>query len=191
VTVALRLWGARAASLQLPAACRQRSATFTTDYAPAIVSASCRDLQAGSLCSQKIARTLQFPGSARVSRVGDDVSSSQTFLKIVSARRRNQHARRVRYPELLLNSCEELVRRDSVEPGELTAPQSVALPFNARKQWDWFPNDMSVRQLAPFRVIKAKSFFFSAQFHLPIQLIKNPVCRFRRYRRNQNRDDAH
>jgi len=33
-----------------------------------------------------------IPGSTRVSRVGDDVSSSQTFLKIVSARRRNQHA---------------------------------------------------------------------------------------------------
>src|SRR5437016_13834551 len=70
---------------------------------------------------------------------------SRHRLKTVSARRRNQHARRVRYPELLLNSCEELVRRDSVEPGELTAPQRVALPFNARKQWDWFPDDMSIR----------------------------------------------
>ena len=40
-----------------------------------------------------------IPGSARVSRAGDDVSSSRTFLKTVSARRRNQHARRVRYPE--------------------------------------------------------------------------------------------
>src|SRR5436190_12995196 len=45
------------------------------------------------------ATAADFPGSARVSRVGDDVSLSQTFLKIVSARRRNQHARRVRYPE--------------------------------------------------------------------------------------------
>jgi hypothetical protein len=39
------------------------------------------------------------PGSARVSRVGEVVSGSRTFSKIVSARRRNQHARRVRYPE--------------------------------------------------------------------------------------------
>ncbi len=50
------------------------------------------------------------PGSARVPRAGDRVSRSRTFLKpcrcprltflgkTVSARRRNQHARRVRYP---------------------------------------------------------------------------------------------
>ena len=40
-------------------------------------------------------------GSARVSRVGDGVSPSRTSdsgKKFVSARRRNQHARRVRYP---------------------------------------------------------------------------------------------
>src|SRR5207244_8238571 len=41
------------------------------------------------------------------------------IAKIVSARRRNQHARRVRYPELLLNTCEEMVGRDSVEPGKI------------------------------------------------------------------------
>jgi hypothetical protein len=62
---------------------------------------------------------VSVPGSARVSRVGDDVSSSQTFLKIVSARRRNPHAKRVRYPELLLNTCEAMVGRDSVEPGRI------------------------------------------------------------------------
>jgi vitamin B12 transporter len=39
------------------------------------------------------------PGSARVSRAGDVVSTSRTFMKIVSARRRNQHARQARYPE--------------------------------------------------------------------------------------------
>ncbi len=46
-----------------------------------------------------------IPGSARVSRVGDGVSPSQAFgnsssstAKFVSARRRNQHARRARYP---------------------------------------------------------------------------------------------
>jgi hypothetical protein len=47
----------------------------------------------------------QCSGSARVSRVGDDVSSSLDFCeKIVSARRRNQHARRVRYPETEVNA---------------------------------------------------------------------------------------
>ncbi len=53
-------------------------------------------------------------GSARTSRAGDGASPSRTFhyafvcfegpflgSKSVSARRRNQHARRVRYPELL------------------------------------------------------------------------------------------
>src|SRR6266446_10220943 len=52
-------------------------------------------------------------GSARVSRAGDGVPPSRTFLapcqdprstflgKTVSARRRNQHARRVRYPAKL------------------------------------------------------------------------------------------
>src|SRR5436190_3879428 len=52
-------------------------------------------------------------GSAHVSRVGDGVPPSRTFLapcpnlrstfseKTVSARRRNQHARRVRYPDKL------------------------------------------------------------------------------------------
>ena len=56
-------------------------------------------------------RSVWFIGSsARVPRVGDGVSPSRTFLaprdylrsmflgKIVSARRRNQHARRIRYP---------------------------------------------------------------------------------------------
>ena len=39
-------------------------------------------------------------GSARVSRVGDRVLAIADFsIKTVSARRRNQHARRMRYPE--------------------------------------------------------------------------------------------
>jgi hypothetical protein len=49
---------------------------------------------------------MKFPGSARVSRVGDGVRAIADFClrvelqeKIVAARRRNQHARRVRYPE--------------------------------------------------------------------------------------------
>jgi len=43
-----------------------------------------------------------IPGSAHVSCVGEDVSSSRTFVKIVSARRRNQHTRGVRYPGVCL-----------------------------------------------------------------------------------------
>jgi hypothetical protein len=57
----------------------------------------------------------------------------------------------------------------------LTAPQSVALPFNPPEQWDWFPNDMSIRQTAPRRIFKAKSFFLSAQIHLQIELVKNSM----------------
>src|SRR5437763_694094 len=42
----------------------------------------------------------KIPGSARVSRVGHRVLAIADFsVKIVSARRRNQHARRVLYPE--------------------------------------------------------------------------------------------
>jgi hypothetical protein len=90
------------------------------------------------------ARGVSVPGSARISRVGFGVSPKQSLEKSAMTRRHRQHARRARYPELLLNSC-ELVGRDSIEPGELTAPQSIALPFKARKQWDRFPNNMSIR----------------------------------------------
>ena len=37
-------------------------------------------------------------GSALVSGAGEAVPGSRTFSRVVSARRRNQHARRVRYP---------------------------------------------------------------------------------------------
>jgi len=60
------------------------------------------------------ARTISLLGSARVSRAGDDVLAIADFSsvfhthypidllqKFVSARRRNQHARRVRYPILV------------------------------------------------------------------------------------------
>ena len=62
------------------------------------------------------------------------------------------------------------------------APQSVALVLDARKQWDWFPNNMPIRQTAPLRILEAKSFFFPAQLHLPIQLIENPMRCSRQYR---------
>src|SRR5947208_11153249 len=44
-------------------------------------------------------RARRIPGSARVSRVGDGVSLSRTFRKLVLARRQNRRARRARYPE--------------------------------------------------------------------------------------------
>ena len=60
------------------------------------------------------ARTIGLLGGARVSRAGDDVLAIADFRsvfqthypiyvlqKFVSARRRNQHARRVRYPILV------------------------------------------------------------------------------------------
>jgi hypothetical protein len=72
----------------------------------------------------------------------------------------------------------------------LTAPHSVALPFNAREQWDRLPNNMPIGQLPPPRILETKPFFFSTQLHLPIQLIENPMRRLRQYRRNQNRDDT-
>ena len=50
------------------------------------------------MCSSRRARNL---GSARVSRVGDCVSQSRSSQEIVSARRRNQHARGARSPILL------------------------------------------------------------------------------------------
>ena len=41
------------------------------------------------------------PRSARVPRAGEAVPASRTWIeKIVSARRRNQHARRARHPEI-------------------------------------------------------------------------------------------
>jgi len=42
------------------------------------------------------------------------------------------------------------------------APQSVALPLNAREQWDRFPNNMPIRQTAPLHILETKPFFFSA-----------------------------
>ena len=47
--------------------------------------------------TQALLEERRLPGSARVSRAGETVSVSRT-LKIVSGRRRNQHARRMRYP---------------------------------------------------------------------------------------------
>ena len=49
-------------------------------------------------------------GSARVSRAGDGVLAIANFLeKIVSARHRNQHAGRARYPEHCGNAAVHVV----------------------------------------------------------------------------------
>ena len=83
------IWGARAASLQLPAACGQRSATFATDYVFRNSLGKLPTLTGWQpVLPRKSHARLRFQGSARVSRVGFGVS---------------------------LNSC-ELVGQDSVEP---------------------------------------------------------------------------
>src|SRR5205807_10166367 len=57
---------------------------------------------------------------AHASRVLVSASRRNSLVeKSAKARRLCQHARRVRYPELLLNTCEEMVGRDSVEPGRM------------------------------------------------------------------------
>src|ERR1700719_2294783 len=50
----LLLWGAQAASLQEPAACRLHVGNAFTTSETECVSASCRDVQAGSLRSQSL-----------------------------------------------------------------------------------------------------------------------------------------
>src|SRR5438445_11236657 len=70
----------------------------------------------GNVMSEVVVdRRLVCPGSARVARAGDGVSPSRTFgnssrptEKIVSARHRNQHARRARYPKLFRDTRELL-----------------------------------------------------------------------------------
>src|SRR4029077_3128772 len=89
-------------------------------------------------------------------------------------RRHRQHARRVRDPKLLLNSC-EMVGRDSVEPRRIGSSTEHRPTVQYRKQWDWFPNNMPIRQTAPFRILQMKAFFPSAQFHFPIELVKNSM----------------
>jgi hypothetical protein len=114
VTVALRLWGARAASLQLPAACRQRSGVFTERLKNGV----------GKL-PRLTGWQLVLPGKsherysfrvAHASRVLVSASRRNNLVeKSAKARRLCQHASRVRYPELLLSTREEMLGRDSVE----------------------------------------------------------------------------
>src|SRR5207302_718676 len=68
--------------------------------------AKCRTERSAGTCESALLR-LPSPGSVRVTGAGESVPAFADFSarlimrKIVSARRRNQHARRVRYPELL------------------------------------------------------------------------------------------
>src|SRR5689334_12831865 len=66
-------------------------------------------------------------GSARVSRVGDCVSQSRTFQKLVSARHRNQRPRRARYPIHLVVAF--LFAANAVSAAEVI-PQKPAAYFN-------------------------------------------------------------
>jgi hypothetical protein len=63
---------------------------------------------------------IAIPGSARVSHVGEAVSGSRTFSKIVSARRRNQHARRDCRTEGEAAARRKSLRRKKERNGEET-----------------------------------------------------------------------
>src|SRR5438034_2278922 len=110
------------------------------------------------------------PSSARVSRASFGVPPKQSSRKVHEGGTPSSTRETRALPRIIAQQCEGLVGRDSVETGELAAPQSVALPLNAREQWDRVPHHMSVRQTAPLRVLETKPFFLSAQIHLPIQL---------------------
>ena len=70
-------------------------------------------------------------GSARVSRAGDGVSPSRTFQKIVLAKRKNQRARRARYPGLCVLAlilCAALIRaQDAVTPAPEAESEGVVV----------------------------------------------------------------
>src|SRR5439155_20937810 len=76
--------------------------------------------------------------------------------------------------------------RASRQAAEMNRPAACApqkSELNPWEQWHRFADDVSVRQLPPLPIIETKSLFFSAQLHLPIQLIENPVRRSRQDRR--------
>jgi len=58
--------GAQAASLQLPAACRQYSCWNYRRDPGLLVSASCRDLPAGSLCSPESKESAECPPNRQI-----------------------------------------------------------------------------------------------------------------------------
>jgi hypothetical protein len=53
------------------------------------------------------------------------------------------------------------------------------ISLNPREQRHWFADYMSIRQFPPFRVCEQKPLFFSAHFHLPVELIENSLRRSR------------
>ena len=110
--------------------------------------------------------------------------------KIVSARRRNQHARRVRYPELLPNTCEEMVGRDSVEPGRIDGSAQRRPTVQCAGTMGLVSQPRAHPVNRPISYPRDKTFFFTTQFHLPIELVKNFMRPARQNWRNQNRDDT-
>src|SRR5438132_10689291 len=62
--------------------------------------------------------------------------------------------------------------------------------LNSREQRHRFADNMSIRQAAPLRIFEREPLFFSAQFHLPIELIENSMRRLWQHWRNPNRNDA-
>src|SRR5438874_8657293 len=91
-------WKTRASVFSFPTASRWRELTLLQ----VSITERCMPRRAQARVSRPssgergaLAHRCSVPGSARVSRVGDDVSLSQPLLKIVSASRRNKHARRV------------------------------------------------------------------------------------------------
>ncbi len=98
-----------------PAACRQQFGVFMEPLKTSLGKLP-RPTGWQPVPQKPRARDRSVPGSARVSRVGFGVSPKQSLEKSAMTRRHRQHARRVRYRELLFDTCEEMVGRDSVEP---------------------------------------------------------------------------
>jgi hypothetical protein len=79
-------WGAQAASLQLPAACRQHFRGSESGIARS-VSAGCRDEQAGSLCSP-VERGHRTDGSSLVTVDVDSAAKMLSQLQVCKSRQR-------------------------------------------------------------------------------------------------------
>src|SRR5438105_4845166 len=94
-------------------------------------------------------------GSARVSRAAEGVPPSALLIL----------RRKIRFGETPKRTRE-----------------TRALPFNPRKERHRFSDNVTIRQLPPLRIGERKTLFFTAQVHLPIQLIENSVCRLRQDR---------
>src|SRR5437899_3778017 len=95
---------------------------------------------------------------------------------------------RARSPELSPHPPQRWIVRSARDDYLTTRSQSAfhLVRFNPREQWHRFANNVLIRQTAPLRILETKPFFFSAQLHLPIQLIENSVCGSWQHRRNKD-----